>query len=146
MLLFWLFAGLLAGGAALLILMRAARAERGAAPDDDAVMTVYRRQLGEIDELQDRGLLGSEEHRAARAEAARRLLGEADKGVRPVEAPKASRRLILIAAVIAPLIALGAYLAVGSPWLPDQPFAARCSSEPSRPRSCSSSISPSWRR
>ena len=126
MLLFWLFAGLLAGGAALLILLRAARSERLAASGDDAVTSVYRRQLTEIDELAERGLLGPEEHRSARAEAARRLLGEADKGAaRPAETPRASRRLILAAAVIAPLIALGGYLAIGSPWLPDQPFAAR---------------------
>ena len=68
MLLFWILAGLISSGAALLILSRAARAGGGAAPADPT-LEVYRRQLAELDDLADRGLLGEEERKAARAEA-----------------------------------------------------------------------------
>ena len=127
MILFWLLAGLLASGAAFLILFRAAAAERRAAAGDPT-LEVYRRQLGEIDELAERGLLGPEEHRAARAEAARRLLGHADQARAATPAPPSSRgvrTIVLAGAVLAPLAALAVYLMIGSPGLPDQPFKAR---------------------
>ena len=129
MLLFWILAGLVSSGAALLILLRAARAARGRGPDDPT-LDVYRRQLAEIDELADRGLLGGAEHKAARAEAGRRLLGEADRpGERtPGPAGQTTRRLVLAAAVAAPILALGAYLTTGAPGLPDMPYASRLES------------------
>jgi len=124
MILFWLIAALLSGGATVLILARAAGRREAAA---DPSLEVYRRQLTEIDDLAERGLFGPEEQRSAHAEAGRRLLRAAD------EAPKTptpvlgrtGRRTALAAAVLAPLLALGGYLALGSPGTPDQPFAAR---------------------
>ncbi|HEX4097497.1 MAG TPA: c-type cytochrome biogenesis protein CcmI [Caulobacteraceae bacterium] len=129
MLLFLIVAGLISSGAALLILLRAARTGRVGAPADPT-LEVYRRQMAEIDELAERGLLGHDELRAARAETGRRLLGEAER--RQVPAPGlsagAARRLVLIAAVAAPLVALVAYLMTGTPGLPDMPFQARLNS------------------
>lgn len=129
MLLFLIVAGLISSGAALLILLRAARTGRGGAPADPT-LEVYRRQMAEIDELAERGLLGQDELRAARAETGRRLLGEAERP--QVRAPGlsavAARRLVLIAAVAAPLVALVAYLMTGAPGLPDMPFQARLNS------------------
>jgi cytochrome c-type biogenesis protein CcmH len=125
MLLFWILAAVLSGLAALLMLFRAARAERASAPDDPE-LEVYRRQLAEIDELAERGLLGPEERRAAHAEAGRRLLGQAGRQGSGAAAPAGSgRRWVLAAAVTAPLLALGGYLALGSPGVPDQPYKER---------------------
>jgi cytochrome c-type biogenesis protein CcmH len=129
MILFWILAALVSSAATLLVLLRAARAEKGSSPSDPT-LDVYRRQLAEIDELADRGLLGDAERKAARAEAGRRLLGEAER--RPQEpkplASKSARRLVMAAAVAAPLVALAGYMLTGSPGFPDQPFKGRLKS------------------
>ena len=129
MLLFWILAGLISSGAALLILLRAARTGGGAAPADPT-LEVYQRQLAEIEELAERGLLGPDERQAARAEAGRRLLGEAEQAPERATglSPRATRGLVLAAAVAAPLLALGAYLAIGKPGLPDMPYQKRLKS------------------
>ena len=129
MLLFLILAGLISGGAALLILLRAARTGRAAATSDPT-LEVYRRQLSEIDDMAERGLLGEEERKAARAEAGRRLLGEAERPgeARPGLSSVAARRLVLAAAISAPLAALAAYLLTGAPGLPDMPYKARLKS------------------
>ena len=126
MILFWLLTGLMAAGAAMLIVHRAARAERAGASEDPA-LAVYRRQLVEIDELAARGLLGDEERRAAHAEVGRRLMREADQAsVAPAPPPPGrARRIVFAAAVLVPVVALGAYLALGSPGMSDQPFKQR---------------------
>ena len=126
MIVFWVLAAAVSSLAAFLILARAARAERDA-PAADPVLAVYRRQLDEIDDLAERGLLGPDEHRSARAEAARRLLGESDRvqDAAPAPGQGRARRLVLAVAVLAPAAALAAYLAVGSPGFPDQPFKQR---------------------
>ena len=126
MLLFLILAGLISGGAALLILLRAARAG-GAGAVADPRLEVYRRQLTEIDEMAERGLLGEEERKAAHAEAGRRLLSEAERPAEPSEtlSPKATRLAVLAAAVAAPLAALLVYLMTGTPGLPDMPYKTR---------------------
>ena len=117
----WILAAALSAAAALLVLARAARASaaQGATSPE---AEVYRRQLAEIDELAGRGVLAEPELSAARAEAARRLLavGDAPRPSRP-----GGRGVAAAAAILAPLLAAGLYLATGSPGLPDQPFAAR---------------------
>lgn len=127
MVLFSIAALLLCALAAALILQRAAAAARS--PDVDPTLAVYRRQLTEIDDLAERGLIGEGELKAARAEAARRLLGAA-QAVQPtdLDQPKVSRNLrlaILAGAVIAPALATGLYVKLGAPGAPDQPFADR---------------------
>ncbi|WP_337188797.1 c-type cytochrome biogenesis protein CcmI [Phenylobacterium sp.] len=137
MFLFWAVAGVLAAAAAGLILMRAARAATstagprigGAITDDDTASVLYRRQLAEIDELAERGLIGEGERKGAHAEAARRLLAAADA---PAEAwasedgAARNHRLGVLAGVVAaPALALGLYLALGAPGMADQPYAAR---------------------
>jgi len=120
---FWIAAAFLAAGAAALILSRAARAAAADAGPDPAV-AVYRRALAEIDNLADRDLILGDERRAARAEAGRRLLGAAERDQPPP--PRAlGPALTIVIAAAAPLLALGLYLAVGSPAAPDQPFARR---------------------
>ncbi|HXA41107.1 MAG TPA: c-type cytochrome biogenesis protein CcmI [Phenylobacterium sp.] len=123
MIAFWVAAGALSAAAAILLMFRAAQAAAHAQSADTTSM-FYRRQLSEIGDLADRGLIGAEERRVAEAEAGRRLLAAADA---PVEAwsTGAGRMPILLVAVGAPLLALAIYLAVGSPGMGDQPFAAR---------------------
>jgi cytochrome c-type biogenesis protein CcmH len=123
MIAFWVLAGVLSAAAVILVLLRAARAATHAETGDTTSM-FYRRQLAEIGDLADRGLLGADERKGAEAEAGRRLLAAADA---PAEVWSASpnRIPILIAAVGAPLLALAVYMVVGSPQLGDQPFTAR---------------------
>jgi cytochrome c-type biogenesis protein CcmH len=89
---------------------------------------VYRDQLNEIDSDRARGLIGEEQAEAARVEIARRLLAADSKSRASDRATTGSSRartaMIAVGAAL-PLLALGLYLAFGSPRLPDQPLAAR---------------------
>lgn len=124
MLLFWIVAGVLTAAAAGLMMLRAAKASGQAAAADPAP-SLYRRQLEEIDQLVDGGLMAEAERKAAHAEAARRLLSAADHAEVPWNADPKARRLVLLAVAGAPALALGLYLQLGAPGLPDRPFAAR---------------------
>ena len=124
MILFWVVAGVLSAVAAGLILVRAAWA--AAAPEAaDPTPILYRRQLAEIDDLADRGLIGEGERRGAHAEAARRLLSAAEKPGEAWTSGPAARPVLIAAVLIAPALALGLYLAVGAPGVPDQPYEKR---------------------
>lgn len=123
--LFWLVAALLSAAVAAGVIWRASRA--AGVSSEDPELGVYRRHLAELDDLRARGLLDDEGHRAARAEAGRRLLAAEDRA-RPAERavdPRRDRVLVTGAAVASAALALGLYLAVGSPGAPDQPYAAR---------------------
>src|SRR5690242_18426046 len=91
-------------------------------------LAVYRDQLAEIDRDLARGLLTAEQAETARAEIGRRILalGEA-------ETPSSLNPRPLAAAIVTilamPVAALLIYAALGSPGLPDQPFAARATGE-----------------
>ena len=123
MIAFWIAAALISAAAAALIVRQAAAASAAIAGAEDPTQAVYRRQLAEIDDLAARGLLADSDLRSARTEAARRLLAAAD---RPIAAQTTSGKLtVLIAAAGAPLLALVAYLAIGSPGFPDRPFVTR---------------------
>lgn len=123
MIAFWAMAGVLSVAAAILILFRAAQAAARAETGDTTSM-FYRRQLAEIGDLAERGLIGADERKGAEAEAGRRLLAAADA---PAESwsRTPSRTPILIAAFAAPLLAVAIYFVVGAPGMADQPFAAR---------------------
>ncbi|MCA4916480.1 MAG: c-type cytochrome biogenesis protein CcmI [Phenylobacterium sp.] len=121
MVVFWTAAGLLAVAAAAVILLRAARS----APQsglEDPTLDVYRRQLAEIDDLADRGLMEPAEREAARAEAGRRLLGAAETARTGWTAPTGQRSVLLASAAGVGLVALAGYLILGRPDLPDQPL------------------------
>ncbi len=123
MIVFWVAAALLSVAVAVLIVLRAARAADRREVEDPSV-AVYRRQLTELDDLAERGLLPQTERRSARTEAARRLLAAADVQAAPADAG-GSRGLVIALAAAAPLAALVIYILVGSPQTPDQPFAQR---------------------
>jgi cytochrome c-type biogenesis protein CcmH len=122
MIAFWALAALISAATAILLLFRAARAAGQAPVDTTSVF--YRRQLAEIGDLADRGLLGAGERKSAEAEAGRRMLAAADA---PSQAwsVDASRTPVLVAAIAAPALALILYFALGSPGRADQPFEGR---------------------
>lgn len=121
-LLFWSLAAGLAALCALLVLVFSARASKHAAiQGEDPARAVYRRQLHDLDDLVDRGLLADDEREAARAEAGRRLLAQGEVAPEQTGTPLWP----LIAAGIGAIAALGLYLWLGSPGVPDQPFKAR---------------------
>jgi cytochrome c-type biogenesis protein CcmH len=96
---------------------------------------VYQDQLAEIDRDRAAGLIGEAEAESARVEISRRLLAAADAEAPATAAPAASapwrRRIAAIAAIIVvPAIALGFYLRLGSPDVPDQSAFARINSAP----------------
>lgn len=123
MIAFWVVAGVLSALCAGLILWSSARA--AAAGDADPTASLYRRQLREIDDLADRGLIPESERAVTHAEAARRLLSASGEAATAWTADPSRRRWSLVAAGLTPLIALGLYFAVGSPGMPDAPFKAR---------------------
>jgi len=123
MILFWVVAGVLASAAAGLVLSRAGQAAREEPVDPTSA--VYRRQLAEIDDLADRGLIAEAERKSAHAEAGRRLLGAADAPVQTWAAGSQGRGFVMAAVVLASAGALGAYVIVGQPGMADAPFTRR---------------------
>lgn len=124
MIAFWVAAGLISAAAAGLVLHAAAQAALNAG-SQDPTLALYRRQLTEIDDFAERGLIAPGERKGAHAEAARRLLQAADAQARPWTADAALRKPVLAVAGLVPLIALGLYFWVGSPAYPDQTFKSR---------------------
>ncbi len=118
----WIAAALVSAALASLIVQRAvgaAQTSRGANP----ALAVYRRQMAELDELAERGVLAEVEQRSVRAETGRRLLAAAQRSEPPLR--RSGPGVIMIAAAAAPLAAFAAYLILGAPSYPDQPFKAR---------------------
>jgi cytochrome c-type biogenesis protein CcmH len=125
MIAFWIAAAALSAASVALMLRAAARPVAGAPAGDDASLAVHRRQLAEIDDLAERGLLAGSELKTARAEAGRRLIAAAETASAwPVEGPRA-RFAVLAAAGCAPLAALVIYGLVGAPGFADQPYSRR---------------------
>jgi cytochrome c-type biogenesis protein CcmH len=110
---------------ALALLLLPLLARRGRGHGREAYnLAVYRDQLAEIERDMARGLLDSEQAEAARTEIGRRILS-----LGPAEDDSATGTRHVAAAVVAvllvPLAALLLYVRLGSPMLPDQPFAER---------------------
>src|SRR5580704_556496 len=97
---------------------------------------VYQDQLAEIDRDRAAGLVGEAEAEAARVEVSRRLLAAADaEGLAAnASAPQPAwhrRAAALVALTVIPAVALGLYLALGSPGVPSQSAFARVDAPPS---------------
>jgi cytochrome c-type biogenesis protein CcmH len=106
---------------------------------------VYQDQLQEIDRDRAAGLIGETEAESARIEISRRLLAAADAEAPVAAAPVTSapwhRRVAAVAAIVVlPAVALGFYLTLGSPEVPDQPAFARTKAVPG-PQSVESLVS-----
>ncbi len=88
-------------------------------------MAFYKSQLADIDRDAAQGLIGEADADLARAEAARRLLA-AERASRPLAARATSRAWAAAAvALFVPVLALGLYMKLGRPDLPDMPRAER---------------------
>ena len=92
-------------------------------------VAVYRDQLEEIERDRASGLIPDQEAASAQVEVSRRLLAAAEAPPPPQASANVAtwrRRAVALVALLAlPLGAAGLYLALGSPWLPDQPLAPR---------------------
>jgi cytochrome c-type biogenesis protein CcmH len=88
---------------------------------------VYRDQLAEVDRDLERGLVSSDEARAARLEIERRLLRVASsmEAKVPAEPGPGRRGIVLAVALLVPTLAATFYAVLGSPDLPDRPLAMR---------------------
>ncbi|MGD9616856.1 MAG: c-type cytochrome biogenesis protein CcmI [Alphaproteobacteria bacterium] len=103
-------------------------------PRETYNLAVYRDQLAEIDRDLLRGLLTAAQTEAARAEIGRRILALDEAETPPPVGRSGSRsvnpgplRAAIIAILAMPVAALLLYAGIGSPGLPDRPFAARAS-------------------
>jgi cytochrome c-type biogenesis protein CcmH len=91
-------------------------------------LAVFRDQLAEVDRDRERGLLDAEQAEAARIEVERRMLAAADEQTPAPPEPRQRHGGLVFAAlaiVFVPAGAFGLYLTLGTPGIPDQPWAAR---------------------
>ena len=128
----WIVLAAMTAAAVAALLLPLLRAGRTAPARADHELAVYRDQRRELDRDRARGLISEPEVDAARAEIGRRLIAADERaGQRPGATRDArvtrTRRLgwALVLALAVPAVAFGAYLELGSPAVPGQPFAAR---------------------
>lgn len=112
---------------ALLAPFKAKRRVGVAGPDASQEVALYRDQLAEVARDLERGVMGEAEAEAARIEVSRRLLAavaaeERKAAAKPAVSP---RRVAFLMMLFVPLVAVGFYLTLGSPDVPDAPLAAR---------------------
>jgi cytochrome c-type biogenesis protein CcmH len=127
----WVVMAVLAVAASLSVLVPLYRGRRPAVGEGRAALAIYKDQLGEVESDFVGGLIGADEASAARTEIARRAIkADAAPDDVPATAPASERprRVAAVVTVLAvPVLAIGLYLLVGSPQLPDRPLAARLS-------------------
>jgi cytochrome c-type biogenesis protein CcmH len=107
------------------------RGRRGAAPRASYDQAVYRDQLRELDRDIERGLVTQDEAGSARLEIQRRLLAT-ERDTTPGRTPRRASHSPVMAGVVFVLVAggsIGTYLWIGTPGLPDMPFASRANEE-----------------
>lgn len=127
----WILFAVMTGAAVLAVLVPLSRRKpTEAASAAEGERLFYEDQIAEIERDHARGLITAEEMRAAKAEAARRLIRAASVERDPkdaVDEPALRRRRAASAIALSsvPLLALAVYGAYGSPHLPAQPLSAR---------------------
>jgi len=125
----WLLAGALALAALApfaFVLLRPAEA-RGRREAD---LALYRAQLAELERERAAGRLDEAGHTAAVLEVQRRLLASPgavgnEAAPPPAAAASGGRAPLLLALLAVPVVAVGVYMANGSPGLPSAPYAER---------------------
>lgn len=129
--LLWVVMALLTAAASLSILLPLGRARGGQAASQPEI-SIYKDQLDEVDRDLGRGLIAESEAGAARTEIARRLIKAGETGKSPATAAGSRGRKWAagFALIGVPVVALGLYLAFGSPLLPDDPLATRLAAPP----------------
>jgi len=129
----WILIAALTAAASLSVFIPMARARSNEATSAAADEAVYRQQLEEVDRDLERGLIDEAAAEAARTEIARRLLAANDRVQHAHEGAKSSAGLRIsqvLAIAVVPVAALGLYLYLGSPNMPDRPLAARLTAPP----------------
>jgi cytochrome c-type biogenesis protein CcmH len=129
----WVIFACLTGVAIFSVLWPLARKPRRQS-DVERDIAFYEERLGEIDREVERALIGPEDAKVVKAEAARRLLSSADRDrAEPARASQSRIRFATgIALVLVPAVALGIYTLIGHPDWPDQPLQARLETDPGR--------------
>lgn len=126
--LLWVVLSVLTAGVVALLLRGYRRSEIDVAAAAKADVAVYADQLQQIDLDLSRGLLSPAEAESARAEVGRRLLSRAatsDAAAVADGGRAGSERLVTLAALAIPVLALGLYVSLGSPGLPNVPHEGR---------------------
>lgn len=129
----WLTFALMTGAAVFVVLGSLARSRSAAADGAEADAAVYRDQIDEIARDRSRGLIDQREAESARVEVARRLIAASertDEVARTDGATGRRRAAALVSLVAIPAIALGTYVTLGKPNLPDLPLASRKTDAP----------------
>jgi len=122
----WLLFAVMTAAAIFAVLWPLGRGGAGRRSGSD--LEVYRDQIEELTRDRDAGLIAGAEAEAARGEVSRRLLAAAEQSANPAQSPGGTFRRRATAVVVlagVPALALGLYLALGSPDLPGQPIASR---------------------
>jgi cytochrome c-type biogenesis protein CcmH len=131
----WIIFALMTAAAVLAVVWPLGRKPNGVTGGSDRL--VYQDQLAEMDRDRAAGLIGEAEAEAARVEVSRRLLAAADAEAPAAAGASASqptwhRRVAgFVAVTLIPAVALGLYLALGSPGVPGQSAFARVDTPPS---------------
>lgn len=134
MTIFWIMTGVLTALAGLMVLNGARRGvDRMAGVEEtQADRLAGAREMAELDRMKARGLLDDAGWTAARAEAGRRILS-AQRAERALNVGQKDRLIVLAGIGGAAVLALGLYVAVGRPGLPDQPYRARVDAWAAKP-------------
>ncbi len=129
----WVIFAFLTGAAVLAVLWPLSRAP---ATTDARELDVsfYKAQAAEIDRDVARGVIGDSEAATARNEAARRLMAASRTAPDDVgrSSPSVARWVALAVVLLVPATALGLYVDVGEPNMPDAPLEARLNADPSK--------------
>ncbi|HXW73056.1 MAG TPA: c-type cytochrome biogenesis protein CcmI [Methylocella sp.] len=127
----WFIFALLTFAAAASVLWPLSRSPRRPSREGMAV-AFYKAQLAEIERDEAQGFVATEEARAAKAEAGRRLLAMAEAPVETESAaqPRTGRLIFIVPAIFIPALSLSLYALIGHPELPDAPLSARLSAAP----------------
>lgn len=126
--LFWFTAAVLTALALYFLLRPLTRSTPAEQPRSAYDLAIYRDQLDELGRDVVRGVLSEAEAAAAKLEIERRLLASQPRGAAPPQAGLSRQSLRIVAAitlVAVPGLALGLYLGLGVPDLPDAPLALR---------------------
>jgi cytochrome c-type biogenesis protein CcmH len=98
---------------------------RGAGSRDAYNLAVYRDQLAEIDRDVGRGVIDPDQAEAAKSEIARRILALTPSAGAAAASSSTPLAVAAVAIILLPFVAWTLYWNLGSPTLPDQPYAAR---------------------
>ena len=122
----WIAVGLITFAVSVYLLRPLIRGGDTGVRRGDFDLSVYRRQLGELNADEERGVISGQEAEAARVEIQRRMIQTGRDAESAAEVGGSSR--LVVGAVVAiglPAAAVALYMMLGSPQLPSQPLADR---------------------